>query len=70
MEREHLGKLKYEFFNIFSYEYFGLAKSEGLYKQPATMVGSIMPLTRRDREVVDFTRSRVKNNTELTNLGN
>ena len=27
-------------------------------------------LTRRDREVVDFTRSRVKNNTELTNLGN
>ena len=28
------------------------------------------PLTRRDREVVDFTRSRVKNNTELTNLGN
>ena len=25
---------------------------------------------RRDREVVDFTRSRVKNNTELTNLGN
>ena len=27
-------------------------------------------LTRRDREVVDFTRSCVKNNTELTNLGN
>ena len=27
-------------------------------------------VTRRDREVVDFTRSRVKNNTELTNLGN
>ena len=27
-------------------------------------------LTRRDREVVDFTRSRVKNITELTNLGN
>ena len=27
-------------------------------------------MTRRDREVVDFTRSRVKNNTELTNLGN
>ena len=27
-------------------------------------------LTRRDREVVDFTRSRVKNYTELTNLGN
>ena len=27
-------------------------------------------LTRRDREVVDFTRSRVKNNIELTNLGN
>ena len=26
-------------------------------------------LTRRDREVVDFTRSRVKNNTELTNFG-
>ena len=25
-------------------------------------------LTRRDREVVDFTRSRVKNNTELTNF--
>ena len=30
----------------------------------------IQCLTRRDREVVDFTRSRVKNNTELTNLGN
>ena len=27
-------------------------------------------LTRRDREVVDFTRYRIKNNTELTNLGN
>ena len=27
-------------------------------------------LTRRNREVVVFTRSRVKNNTELTNLGN
>ena len=27
-------------------------------------------MTGRDREVVDFTRSRVKNNTELTNLGN
>ena len=27
-------------------------------------------MMRRDREVVDFTRSRVKNNTELTNLGN
>ena len=27
-------------------------------------------MTRRDREVVDFTRSHVKNNTELTNLGN
>ena len=26
-------------------------------------------MTRRDREVVDFTRSRVKNNAELTNLG-
>ena len=25
-------------------------------------------LMRRDREVVDFTRSRVKNNFELTNL--
>ena len=25
-------------------------------------------MTRRDREVVDFTRYRVKNNTELTNL--
>ena len=25
-------------------------------------------LTRRDREVVDFTRSHVKNNSELTNL--
>ena len=25
-------------------------------------------MTRRDREVVDFTRSRVKTNTELTNL--
>ena len=25
-------------------------------------------LTRRDREVIDFTRYRVKNNTELTNL--
>ena len=25
-------------------------------------------VTRRDREVVDFTRSRVKNNSELTNL--
>ena len=31
-----------------------------------TRVGS--RLTRRDREVVDFTRSRVKNNSELTNL--
>ena len=27
-------------------------------------------LTRRDREVVDFTRSRVKNYSELTNFGN
>ena len=27
-------------------------------------------VTRREREVVDFTRSRVKNNTKLTNLGN
>ena len=27
-------------------------------------------MTTRDREVVDFTQSRVKNNTELTNLGN
>ena len=27
-------------------------------------------LTRRDREVVDFRRYCVKNNTELTNLGN
>ena len=27
-------------------------------------------MTGRDREDVDFTRSRVKNNTELTNLGN
>ena len=41
----------------------------------ATIVKSmaILPagiLTRRDREVVDFTRSCVKNNTELTNLGN
>ena len=27
-------------------------------------------VTRRHHEVVDFTRSRVKNNTELTNLGN
>ena len=27
-------------------------------------------LTRRDREVIDFTRSRVKNYSELTNLGN
>ena len=26
-------------------------------------------VTRWDREVVDFTRSRVKNNTELTNFG-
>ena len=26
-------------------------------------------LTGRDHEVVDFTRSRVKNNTELTNFG-
>ena len=26
-------------------------------------------MTRRDREVVDFTRSRVKNNTKLTNFG-
>ena len=25
-------------------------------------------MTRRDREVVNFTRSRVKNNTELTNF--
>ena len=25
-------------------------------------------MTRRDREVVDFTLSRVKNNTEFTNL--
>ena len=31
---------------------------------------SVRTLTRRDREVVDFTWSRVKNNTELTNLGN
>ena len=30
--------------------------------------GSRSGLTRRDREVVDFTRSRVKNNTEFTNL--
>ena len=29
-----------------------------------------LKLTRRDREVVEVTRSRVKNNTELTNLGN
>ena len=29
----------------------------------------IASLTRRDREVVDFTRSRVKNYSELTNLG-
>ena len=28
-----------------------------------------MSLTGQDREVVDFTRSRVKNNTELTNFG-
>ena len=27
-------------------------------------------LTRRNREVVDFTRSPVKNNTEFINLGN
>ena len=27
-------------------------------------------LTRRDREVVDFTRSRVKNYSKLTNFGN
>ena len=27
-----------------------------------------MALTRRNREVVDFTRSRVKNNSKLTNL--
>ena len=27
-------------------------------------------LTRRDREVVDFTQSRVKNYSKLTNLGN
>ena len=27
-------------------------------------------LTRRNREVVDFTRYCVKNNTELTNFGN
>ena len=27
-------------------------------------------LTRQDREVVDFTWSHVKNNTEITNFGN
>ena len=32
---------------------------------PSTGKGS---MTRRDCEVVDFTRSRVKNNSELTNL--
>ena len=31
---------------------------------------SYVLVTRWEREVVDFTRSRVKNNTELTNLGN
>ena len=31
-------------------------------------MGESLGLTRRDREVVDFTRSRVKNNSELTNL--
>ena len=31
---------------------------------------ALASVTGRDREVVDFTRSRVKNNTELTNLGN
>ena len=33
-------------------------------------VESDWSLTRRNREVVDFTRYRIKNNTELTNLGN
>ena len=30
----------------------------------------LLYLTRRDHEVVDFTRSHVKNYSELTNLGN
>ena len=30
--------------------------------------GYVATLRRRDREVVDFTRSHVKNNTEFTNL--
>ena len=32
------------------------------------MIGANRALTRRNREVVDFTRSRVKNDSELTNL--
>ena len=30
--------------------------------------GYVATLMRRDREVIDFTRSHVKNNTEFTNL--
>ena len=36
----------------------------------ATDRTALITLTRRDHEVVDFIRSRVKNNTELTHLGN
>ena len=32
------------------------------------IIGAPGSLTRRNREVIDFTRYRVKNNTELTNL--
>ena len=44
----------------------------GYESLPSSRVHSIEDgaLMRRDREVIDFTRSRVKNNTELTNLGN
>ena len=39
-------------------------------KELLAVVYALEKLTRRDREVVEFTRSRVKNKAELTNLGN
>ena len=41
-----------------------------LFRVPVGVHKRMEAMMRRDREVVDFTRSRVKNYSELTNLGN
>ena len=41
-----------------------------LFPIDVILISHLRALTRRDREVINFTRSRVKNKSELTTLGN